>query len=76
MPIAQAFFLDDPILEQVSLDAIVTLVDAKHIEQHLDERRRRFYKVTAEGRRVLAHQRQTWEAFVEAVRRVTGDDHA
>ena len=40
------------------------------------ERRRRFYKVTAEGRRVLARQRKTWAAFVEAVRRVTGDEHA
>jgi G3E family GTPase len=37
MPIAQAFFLDDPILDHVALDAIVTLVDAKHIEQHLDD---------------------------------------
>jgi transcriptional regulator len=41
-----------------------------------DERRRRFYKVTAKGRRVLAQQKKTWEAFVEAVRRVTGDEHA
>ncbi len=41
-----------------------------------EERRRRFYKVTAEGRRVLAQQRKTWAAFVEAVRRVTGDEHA
>jgi PadR family transcriptional regulator PadR len=41
-----------------------------------DERRRRFYKVTPEGRRVLAQQRKTWAAFVEAVRRVTGDEHA
>ena len=40
------------------------------------ERRRRFYKVTAEGQRVLAQQRKTWAAFVEAVRRVTGDEHA
>ena len=40
------------------------------------ERRRRFYKVTAEGRRVLARQRKTWAAFVEAVRRVTGGEHA
>ena len=40
------------------------------------ERRRRFYKVTAEGRRVLAQQKKTWEAFVAAVRRVTGDEHA
>ena len=39
-----------------------------------DERRRRFYKVTAEGRRVLAQQKKTWAAFVEAVRRVTGDE--
>ena len=29
------------------------------------ERRRRFYKVTATGRRVLAEQRRTFEAFVE-----------
>jgi transcriptional regulator len=41
-----------------------------------DERRRRFYKVTAEGRRVLAQQRKTFDAFVEAVRRVTGGEHA
>ena len=40
------------------------------------ERRRRFYKVTAEGQLVLAQQRKTWAAFVEAVRRVTGDEHA
>jgi len=41
-----------------------------------EERRRRFYTVTAEGRRVLAQQRKTWAAFVEAVQRVTGDEHA
>jgi PadR family transcriptional regulator, regulatory protein PadR len=40
------------------------------------ERRRRFYKVTAQGRRVLAEQRRTWETFVEAVQRVIGDEHA
>src|SRR6188768_2853605 len=40
------------------------------------ERRRRFYKVTGEGRRVLAQQKKTWAAFVEAVRRVTKVDHA
>jgi PadR family transcriptional regulator PadR len=40
------------------------------------ERRRRFYAVTAEGRRVLARQRKTWATFVEAVRRVTEEDHA
>jgi transcriptional regulator len=40
------------------------------------ERRRRFYKVTAAGRRVLAEQRKTWAAFVEGVRRVTRGEHA
>jgi PadR family transcriptional regulator, regulatory protein PadR len=40
------------------------------------ERRRRFYKVTPEGRRVLARQRKVWESFVEAVRRVTGGEPA
>jgi PadR family transcriptional regulator PadR len=40
------------------------------------ERRRRFYKVTPGGRKVLAAQRKTWEAFVRAVRRVTGEEHA
>lgn len=40
------------------------------------ERRRRFYRVTPEGRKVLARQRKTWDAFVEAVRRVTRGEHA
>lgn len=37
MPVAQAFFVDDPVLDEVSLDAIVGLVDSLHIEQHLDD---------------------------------------
>ena len=41
-----------------------------------NERRRRFYKVTPNGRRVLAKQRETWAAFVEAVQLVIGDEHA
>ena len=36
-PVAQTFFVDDEIRSQLRLDAIVTLVDAKHIEIHLDE---------------------------------------
>ncbi len=41
-----------------------------------DERRRRFYKVTPEGKRVLAAQLETWTAFVAAVARVTGGGRA
>ena len=37
MPVAQAFFVDDEVLEEVALDAVVTLIDSKHIEQHLDD---------------------------------------
>ena len=40
------------------------------------ERRRRYYKLTPEGRRVLAHQRKTWDRFVQGVRLVTGGEHA
>lgn len=40
------------------------------------ERRRRFYALTAEGRRVLARQRETWRTFVEAVGRITEPEHA
>src|SRR5918912_1514634 len=31
------------------------------------QRRRRYYKLTAEGKRVLAAQRGAWRAFVEAI---------
>ncbi len=31
------------------------------------QRERCFYRLTPEGRRVLAHQRDTWRAFVAAV---------
>ena len=34
------------------------------------ERERCFYRLTAEGRRVLAQQRATWRAYVEAVNEV------
>jgi len=34
-PVATAFFVDRSVAEEVELDAIVTLVDAMHIDQHL-----------------------------------------
>jgi transcriptional regulator len=40
------------------------------------ERRRCFYRLTPDGRRVLTEQRQNWEAFIEAVRAVMGPSHA
>jgi len=40
------------------------------------QRRRRFYRLTVEGKRVLAAQRNTWQEFVDAVNRVTRIEHA
>ena len=40
------------------------------------QRRRRFYKLTAAGRKILVERRSGWEAFVEAVRRITGNEYA
>lgn len=34
------------------------------------QRRRRYYKLTAAGRKVLASQRNTWQAFFAALNRV------
>ena len=36
-PVAQTFFLDDELKNQFQLDAIVTMVDARHFEQHVGE---------------------------------------
>src|SRR3954464_9528180 len=37
-PVAQTFFMDDEIAETYLLDSILTLVDAKHADQQLDDR--------------------------------------
>ena len=37
-PVAQTFFMDDEVAEQYLLDAIITLVDAKHAAQQLNDR--------------------------------------
>ena len=40
------------------------------------QRRRRYYRLTPEGRKVLASQRRGWEVFVEAIKRITEVEHA
>ena len=40
------------------------------------QRRRRHYRITAAGRRVLAGQREDWSRFVEALGRVAGVKYA
>lgn len=36
-PVAQTFFVDEDISDEFVLEGIVTLVDAKHVEQHFDD---------------------------------------
>jgi PadR family transcriptional regulator PadR len=40
------------------------------------QRRRRYYRLTPEGRKVLPVHRRSWLAFVEAIRQITGVEHA
>ena len=39
--------MDDAVLEDVALDAVVTLIDSKHIEQHLDDIR--YYGINSQA---------------------------
>ena len=39
-------------------------------------RRRRYYRLTPTGRRVLAAQRSGWKNFVAAINRIAGLEHA
>jgi PadR family transcriptional regulator PadR len=45
------------------------LLDGRWVERP-GQRRRRYYKLTAAGRRVLASQRSTWQQFFAALNRV------
>ena len=40
------------------------------------ERRRRFYRLTAAGRAMLATQRSVWHDFTRAVNQILGGEHA
>lgn len=50
-------------------------IDGRWLEKE-GQRRRRMYRLTPEGRKVLAAQRTGWKAFVKAINRIAGVDHA
>ena len=50
-------------------------VEGRWVEK-AGERRRRFYRITGEGRRALSQQRRTWREFVAALNVLTGFGHA
>ena len=47
------------------------LIDGRWVEQ-AGERRRRMYRITPAGRKVLAEQRSGWRAFVRAINKAAG----
>jgi PadR family transcriptional regulator, regulatory protein PadR len=40
------------------------------------QRRRRYYRLTVQGKTVLKEQRSSWLSFVNAMNRITGEEHA
>lgn len=40
------------------------------------QRRRRYYRLTPQGRTILASQRRGWQVFVEAIKRITEPEQA
>jgi PadR family transcriptional regulator PadR len=51
------------------------LIDGRWVER-AGQRRRRYYRLTASGRKVLAQQRSVWDAFFGALDRVARIRHA
>jgi PadR family transcriptional regulator PadR len=51
------------------------LVQGRWVER-AGHRRRRYYRITAKGRAVLASQRREWKQFFELVRDLTGLSYA
>ena len=50
-------------------------IQGRWVEQP-NQRRRRYYRLTAEGQRVLALERKKWQEFAGAVGRIAGVQHA
>jgi transcriptional regulator len=50
-------------------------LDGRWVEKS-GQRRRRYYRLTAEGRHILKEQRTGWQSFVAAINRVAGVDPA
>src|SRR5512140_1614755 len=50
-------------------------IDGRWVEK-AGQRRRRYYKLTAGGRKVLKAHRSAWQSFVAAVNRIAGLEEA
>lgn len=50
-------------------------VEGRWVEK-AGQRRRRYYRLTARGRRTLREQRSMWRDFVKAIRQITAAENA
>ena len=51
------------------------LLEGRWVEKP-SQRRRRYYRLTAAGRKALSARRGAWSAFVQAMSRITEAEHA
>lgn len=51
------------------------LLEGRWVEK-AGQRRRRYYRITTEGRKALKSHRSVWQSFFEGLHRVAGIDHA
>ncbi|HUP97273.1 MAG TPA: GTP-binding protein [Usitatibacter sp.] len=66
-PVAQTFFMDESIHEQYLLDAVVTVVDAKHADKQLDEHDEARRQVGFADRILLSKTDLVEDALVDAL---------
>jgi transcriptional regulator len=50
-------------------------IEGRWVEK-AEQRRRRYYKLTAQGRKMLSSKQKSWKDFVAVVSRITGIEHA
>ena len=51
------------------------LIDGRWVEK-AEQRRRRYYSLTPQGRKVLRSQQKSWKNFVAAISQITGIENA
>jgi PadR family transcriptional regulator PadR len=50
-------------------------IDGRWVEK-AEQRRRRYYRLTPQGRKVLRAKQKSWKDFVAIISRITGVEHA
>ena len=51
------------------------IIEGRWVEK-AGQRRRRYYRITTDGKQVLSSQRRSWKEFMAAINRVAGVQHA